>query len=506
METAPCSGTGRFHIILYIFITDVLGNVLIPAQNLTLSSKNFSVFLTWMPPEEHPPQATYSVEIMPKNVWIEPANCMFPSEKICDVTCTIKNCYSELKARVRSLLPETPVVSTYGFIPLYDVELGPPQMEIVFEEESLMVHLQVKLIQCKNEVLDACLLKQLIYEVVIWDVNEPVRTLIKRSELDNSVQIAKSELRGYRNCISAKSIYQSLKKSSSLSKPVCFTLEAKEHQTEKFLGIIGPVLGTFFLILVTALIVKSVICIPSNMKIPSALDFTWPTTFTQKMAVAQPDLCELSIITCFEKSEAEICEQNIVLESNLLKEANFLHNGDDSDESDGETECCNYTDRRWIPDGVMFDKDETPDDTEYQVSNAEGYRKANFFTVSAIGAVDLQSQESDHTDHKLQHAPRTTSHILLSNPVSFSSDVLDSKHFRNGIDSIVLDRDEQRSNGDVPLMSVQILCCDDDDDETLGDNEDCGPLSDTEPLLDCGLNFQACNFTYRLPALLPGGR
>ncbi|XP_048414200.1 interferon lambda receptor 1-like isoform X1 [Stegostoma tigrinum] len=504
MEMALCNGAGCLHVVSYIFSILVLGNVLIPAQNVTLSSKNFSLFLTWTPPEVHPPQSIYSMEIMPENVWIEPANCKFPSEKICDITCTIKNCYSMYKARGRSLLPETPVVwkLSNGFIPLDDVELGPPQMEIIIREESLMVHLQIKLIQCKRKVFDACLLKQLTYEVEIWDVNEPVRRPIKQSVRGNSMEIAKHELRGHSNCISARSVYQSLRKFSSFSKPVCFTLDQEERLIEKYLVIMGSALGILFLVSVAAAIVKNIICIPSNVKMPSALDFTRPTTFMQKMADAQTDVCELSIATCFEKSETEICEQNVTLESNLLKEGNLLDNVDDPDESDEENECCNYTDRRWIPDGVMFDKAETSGDTEHQVPIAEGYRKANCFTASTISVTDLQSQGSDCADHRLEHAPQTNLYIPVSNPVSFTSDSFDSKHFNNGIDSIVLDHDEWRSNGDVPLMSVQILCCDGDD--TTGDNEDCDPFSSTVPLLDCDLNFQTCDLTYRLPALLPG--
>ncbi|XP_041069144.1 interferon lambda receptor 1-like [Carcharodon carcharias] len=485
----------------YLLIIHVLGNVLMSSQNVTLSSKNFSLFLTWTPPVEHSPETLYKVEIKPEDVWFQPANCTFPSEEGCDVTCTIKNCYTRYQARVRSILPETAVIwkQSNVFTPFYDVELGAPQVKVVLGEESVTMHLRFNLAPCKEKVLEACLLKKLTYELKIWDKDEHIKRPIKQSLIKNSVEIQRSELRGNNNCISARSIDKSLLKYSNFSTPYCFSLKSKELQTEKYLAIMGSMLGVFILISITVAIVKKIAWVTSSVKMPAALDFTTSTIFTQKLADTQPDVCKLSIITYCDKNETEMYEQNIALERNLVKETNFLDNADCTDESDEENECCDYTDRRWIPDGVMLDKDEMLDNDQHQALIAEGYQKANCSFDSTIGAVDLQSQESDCTKH---NRPQTKSNIDVSNPISFTSDILNSKCSSDCINS-VLDHDEQSSNADIPLMSVKVLCCNDDDNyDDVGDDEEDDLLTNNVPL--CDLNFQTCDLTYRFSTLLPG--
>ncbi|XP_078093340.1 uncharacterized protein LOC144508993 [Mustelus asterias] len=442
-------------------IVHVLGDVSMSLQNVTLNSKNFSLLLSWTPPEDHPPETLYKVELRPENDWLETANCAFPLVESCDVTCTIKSCYASYQARVGSILPESPIVWSQSntFIPFFNVELGTPQVSVTSEEESITVNLQIKLIQCKETVLRTCLLEKLSYEVEIWDEDEHIKRPIKQSLSSNSLEIQKSELRGNNNCISARSINKSVLKSSNFSQPYCFSLKQEELQTEKYLAVMGSVLGVLFLISIAVAIMKTIIWITSSVKMPAALDFTM-TPVSTWLADAQVDVYKLSVATCCYKSEAEIYEQNIALERNLVEETDFLDSADCTDASDEEcgNECGNYTDRRWIPDGVMCDEDEMLDDVQHQAPIPEAYQKANRFFDSSDCAVDLQDQESDCTDH---NRPQTKTCVDVSNPASFTSDILDRKHSSNSINSVVLDHDEQGSDADIPLISVKVLCCND---------------------------------------------
>ncbi|XP_038650994.1 interferon lambda receptor 1-like [Scyliorhinus canicula] len=485
------------HGLAYVVIIHVFGNVSMSSQKLALSSKNFSMFLTWAPPVDHPPESLYKVEIKPEDVWLQTTNCAFPSEEDCDVTCTIKNCYSPYKARVGNILPESPVVWNLSneFTPFYDVELGAPQMSVALVEESITVNLQIKLRHCKEMLLKACLLETLTYEVEIWDEDEHIKRPIKQNVIGNSLEIRKSELRGNNNCIAARSINKSLKKSSDFSKPYCFRLKQEVLQTKMYLAIMGSALGVLFLISIAVAIMKKMLT--SSVKMPAALDFTSSTLFIP-VADAHPDVCKLSVVTCCDKSEADVSEQNIILEGNLTKETNFLDIADCTDESDEESEYSGYTDRRWIPDGVMLDQDETLND-QRQAPIAKAYQKANCFDDSIIGAVELQDQQSGCIDH---NRPQTKFFVDVSNPVSINSDVRHSKHFSDCMSFVVLDHDEQSSNADVPLISVKVLCFNSANDNysNAGDDEDDDLLSSNASL--CDLNFRTYELAYRPPTLL----
>ncbi|XP_067862775.1 interferon lambda receptor 1-like [Heptranchias perlo] len=456
-------------ILSYVLIQQVLGNISVPSQNVILNSKNFSLFLTWTPSEELPPETLYEMIITPKANWLPLRNCA----EGCDITCIIEKCYTYYQAKVRSILPGLPVVwsKSNRFMPFSDVELGAPQVKVVLGEESVTVQLQIKLTTCKTKVFKACLLENLSYEVEFWDADERVKRPMKRNLTNNTMEIQKSELRGSNNCIAARSVHKTSAKRSNFSEPVCFNLKQKELQTGEYVAIVGTMLGLLFLILIAVAIVKKIICVPSEVKIPATLDFTKNIIFTQMMANIQPDVCKLSIIIH--------CEQNIAPERNLLKEeietkqVNVLDNTDFTDESDEEDECCNYTDNWWIPDGVFFDKGETFANIQHQTPKAETYQKVNCSSVSSIGAIDIQSQNPDCIEHnRLQ----TKSYDDVCNPSSLTSIVLNSNNFSDHITSVVQEHEEKDRNGDIPLSSVQILCCDGDEDDLL---------SDDVQLLDC---------------------
>ncbi|XP_072884396.1 interferon lambda receptor 1-like [Hemitrygon akajei] len=428
----------------------VLGGLPAP-QNVSLTSKNFSLFLTWVP-EEHTPETFYIVEIKSYDVWQPFANCTNPLGEGCDVTCTIRSCYRLYQAKVGSNVPGHPISWSFSryFYPFNELELGAPQLKVVVKEESVLVHLQIKLAACKEEVLKACLIDNLSYEVEYWNTDEAVRLPVKQSSTENVIEIEKSQLQGSNNCVSARSVYKNTMKISNFSEPVCFELKAKGLQAEVlFTSLLGFLLAITILIIITTVKVKQIISVPSKLKTPEALDFTRTIAFTQEEDYHSVECSLPNVIDC-NKSE-EIIEEKTAFERTVKQEeteTSVLNDVDCSSESDEEIECSDYTENRWIPEGMVFDNDEPLDDDFHQTANTEPYQKASDSFMSSHVAMGIQSQVSDCCNHDTLRTDEDW-------PSSITSEVLNSQNFRDSIG--LLQHCDEHSNSDIPLSSVQLL-------------------------------------------------
>ncbi|XP_069752411.1 uncharacterized protein [Narcine bancroftii] len=206
-----------------LFMHCALGGLPAP-QNVALISKNFSLFLTWVP-EEYPLEIVYIVKIKRNNDWIPFPNCTNPSGEGCDVTCTIESCYKDYQAKVGSNASGHQITwsQSRSFIPFRKMELGAPQVKVVLKEESVFVHLDVKLAACKEKVLKACLLDNLSYEVEYWNTVDHKRTKLYSTE--KVIEIRKDRLICSNNCVNARSVYTSTLRKGNFSEPVCFNIK-----------------------------------------------------------------------------------------------------------------------------------------------------------------------------------------------------------------------------------------------------------------------------------------
>ncbi|XP_051892670.1 uncharacterized protein LOC127581882 [Pristis pectinata] len=475
--TMSRTGGGGAGLLLCGLTHCVLGGLL-ALGNVSLTSKNFSLLLTWVP-EERSPEILYLTKIKPSDVWLSFPNCTNLSGEGCDVTCTIEDCYRNYQAKVGRIVPGHPTAWSLSrqFYPFFDLELGAPQLQVVLKEKSVLVLLKIKLAACKEKVLKACLIDNLSYEVEFWNADERVKRPIKQSSTENKIEIKKDRLRGSNNCVSARSVYKSTMKQSNFSEPVCFNLKAKGHQTAMIFAILVSLLGMFILIPIIVVKVKKK---TSGLKIPEALDFTKNITFTQ-MEDYQPVECSLLYVIHCNKNE-EMNEEKTVLERNIRQEnikTSVLGDLDCSSESDEENECSDYTENHWIPDGMIFDEDETLDDDFHQTSNTEPYQKANCSFTSSHIAIDIQSQDSDCSSHQ---ALQTKLYAGDASSSSVTSVVLNSQNYSDSIG--LLEDGDNSNNGDIPLTSVKLLICNGEYD----DGTDLLPYNPS--VLDHDLNFQ----------------
>ncbi|XP_062891560.1 interferon lambda receptor 1-like [Mobula hypostoma] len=464
---AAGAGLGLGLIFCCLLTQHVLGGLPAP-RNVSLTSKNFSLFLTWVP-EEHRPENFYLVEIKSYDVWQPFTNCTSPLGEGCDVTCTIRDCYQYLQARVGSNVSGHSISWSFsrGFSPFMELELGAPQLKVVVKEESVLVHLRINLTACKEEVLKACLIDNLSYEVKFWNTDEGVRHPVQQSSTENIIKIEKSQLQGSNNCVSARSVYSNTKKMSNFCEPVCFELKVKGFQTAVLFTILASLFGSLLIILtliaITMVKVKQNISVPPELKTPEALDFTRTIYFTQVEDYHSVECSLPNVIDCNESEE--ILEEKTAFERIVKQEETETSASNDVDcssESDEEIECFDYTESRWIPDGIVFDNDELLNNDFHQTANTKPYQKADNSSMFSHVATDVQSQVCDCSNHDIL---QTEWPGAEDQPSSVTSEVLNSQNFHDSID--LLQHCDKHSSSDILLTSVQLLICDGEYDEDM---------------------------------------
>lgn len=445
----------------------VLGN-LPPSQNVNLSSKNFSLLLNWNT-EEYSPEIFY----LASSVWRRAPNCTDPSGEGCDLTCTIESCYADYRVKIGSRVPGPSTAWRWSksFNPFKDIDLGAPQLKVDLKEESMLVHLMVKLAVCKEKVLKACLLDNLSYDVKFWNADELFKRPIEQNTAEKVLEIQKTQLDGSNVCVSARSVYKSFNKRGNFSEPLCLSLKAKGvHMlmVPVLVGLVACALGLFILIPLVVIKVRNIISVPSGLKTPEALDFTNKISSIQ-MEYCQPVDCSLlNVIHCNESGmmKEKTSSERTVPGDDIATGA--LGGLDSSSESDEDLESYGYTENRWIPDGVIMDRDERPDDSFYQAANTDPYRKANCSFTSNHAAFDIQSQGSG-CSHNTPLQTKLCSDV--ASPCSVNSVLLNCSNFHDSIN--VLEPCDEGSNDDVPLTSVKLLTCNggiDDGDDLLSFN------------------------------------
>ncbi|XP_078279371.1 interleukin-10 receptor subunit beta-like isoform X2 [Rhinoraja longicauda] len=473
---APGAGTSLIFSLSCLLGHHALGTALRavgslpPPQNVNLSSKNFSLFLTWVP-AEHSPEIFYLAGR--GRVWRRAPNCSDPSGEGCDLTCTIESCYEDYLVKVgsRGPGPSTNWSLSRYFNPFQDIDLGAPQLKVDLKEQSVLVHLKVKLAVCKEKVLGACLLDNLSYDVKFWNADERVTKPIEQSTAEKVMEIQKTQLYGSNICVSARSVYKNTYKKSNFSEPLCLSFEAKGAHLLMAVIVVGSllacVLGIFIVIPLAVTKMRDITSVPSGLKMPEALDFINKISFIQ-MEYYQPVDCSLlNVIRC--NASGETIEEKAARERTVAGEdiaTRAMGGLDSSSESEGDLECLDYTENRWIPDGMIFGRDDDRlDDHFYQRANTDPYRKTDCSSMSIHAALDIQRQGSGCSDHP---APQTKSCSDVASPYSVNSELLNCSDLHDSIN--VLEPSDQGSDDDIPLTSVKLLTCNgeiDDGDDLL---------------------------------------
>ncbi|XP_075706626.1 interferon lambda receptor 1 [Rhinoderma darwinii] len=249
--------------------------------NVTVESRNFSLFLKWLPAAENPSSVTYEVQYTSytadhdstdKYRWAQVPTCKNISRTECNFTCVLMDSWDwNHSVQVRAVSPSiSSWVQIQNIEYLFTVDPDPPILNITQGNGSITIDVFTPWPFCARPTNLQLSLK---YFVVISRKNNP-KEIILEQELDEPTITMKTL--GYigEYCIAARTIYSFVElKNSKFSNPICLNFTQKD-------GLYRTVL------LAALLIVPSVICvavmisviiwyqIPIKSMKPKALDFS----------------------------------------------------------------------------------------------------------------------------------------------------------------------------------------------------------------------------------------
>ncbi|XP_072831218.1 interferon lambda receptor 1 isoform X4 [Vicugna pacos] len=200
--------------------------VLAPPQNVMLLSRNFSVYLTWLPGPGNAQDVTYFVAYQssatPKR-WRRVDKCAGIKELVCSLMCLEKqDLCNKFKGRVQAASPSarSPWVESNSIDYLFEVEPAPPVLVLTRTEEILSVNATYQLPHCVPP-------PDLNYEVDFWKEGTRNKTRFPVTPHGQPVQIPLQPATSGHHCLSARTIYTfGDPKYSEFSEPTCFFLEA----------------------------------------------------------------------------------------------------------------------------------------------------------------------------------------------------------------------------------------------------------------------------------------
>uniref|UniRef100_A0A9L0K6B8 Interferon lambda receptor 1 n=1 Tax=Equus asinus TaxID=9793 RepID=A0A9L0K6B8_EQUAS len=198
---------------------------LAPPQNVTLLSRNFSMYLTWLPGPGNPQDVTYFVAYQSNPItrrWRKVEKCAGIKELACPLMCLKKqDLYNKLKGRVRVVSPsaKSSWAESELLEYLFEVEPAPPVLVVNRTERMLTVNATYQLPLCMHQ-------PDLKYEVDFWKEGTRNKTHFPATPHGQPVQIPLQPAASGRHCLSARTIYTyGASKYSEFSEPTCFSLE-----------------------------------------------------------------------------------------------------------------------------------------------------------------------------------------------------------------------------------------------------------------------------------------
>ncbi|XP_045838044.1 interferon lambda receptor 1 [Meles meles] len=273
---AGLAGAGRWVPLLLGLLQSTLGKPLLPPpQNVTLLSRDFGVYLTWLPGPGYSQNVTYFVAYQsaatPRR-WRKVQKCKGTKELVCPLMCLEKqDLYNKFKGRVwaASAGARSPMVESKYLDYLFEVEPAPPTLVVTRTEEVLSINATYELPHCMPQ-------PDLKYEVDFWKEGIKNKTRFPVTPRGRPVQIPLQPAASGHYCLSARTIYTfGDPKYSEFSKPTCFFLDAP-GASWAFLVLLPLLLSLLLVIAISFVIWKSFRENPwfQRTKMPWALDFS----------------------------------------------------------------------------------------------------------------------------------------------------------------------------------------------------------------------------------------
>nr|XP_028594686.1 interferon lambda receptor 1 [Podarcis muralis] len=265
--------------------------LLSPPQNLTLVSKDFHLFLTWLPAADDLPGVTYTVQ------WMEPYGlqwddflpCRDISETVCNITCMSPELDNRYSVHVKAQMKNSSGMASSKWVELNNidytvqVELAPPILQLKETENALDVSVAFSYPSCAEATF-----QDLTYDLEYGiDGAGKLRNYTEMKE--NVLGFDTTHWSSGRYCFRARAVVS--EKWSNYSKPVCTLLHEK---AENWVFVAVPLLlmlpaGAFI-----------VFCCYKKMnnpiKMPQALDFSKGPT--KLLLIGEREAIKLDPITC----------------------------------------------------------------------------------------------------------------------------------------------------------------------------------------------------------------
>ncbi|XP_075051491.1 interferon lambda receptor 1 [Mixophyes fleayi] len=261
-------------LLLLGCIVGLISGVLHKPINLKVESRNFSLFLTWLPNPENPSNVTYKVGYKENASlrWRSVPTCTNVTAPECNLTCLLMENYTwEHMVRVRAvshLLRRSPWVDLGNISYLFTVKPDPPILHIAQGESSVSITASVSVPLCVPEII---FLSHLKYSVeVVRD--KALKQIIHKEQMNGSSITIKTDGFNGEYCFAAKTIYvMDSTKESRLSNPVCktFTHKVEDHQQ-----LLVGLTVTFAVIFVIFIVCIIYFIINKKAETPKALDFS----------------------------------------------------------------------------------------------------------------------------------------------------------------------------------------------------------------------------------------
>ncbi|XP_069828616.1 interferon lambda receptor 1 [Dendropsophus ebraccatus] len=240
-------------------------------STVKLESRNFSLFLTWLPAAENPSFVTYTVQyaLYPteKTIWSQVRGCENITRTECNFTCALKkNVHLNYKVRVRTVFPSK---SSWVTIPdiqyMFKVEPDSPYLTVTKGDGFIKIDDSTQKPSCIPPIIYQM---SLAYTLVIRKKDNPEEDIFKGIAVEFPFTF---ETLGYDGeyCVAAKTIRKVNTTESTFSQPICLNFTKKDGYFHMAFLALLPICGT-------AVIVFVVIWykIKVTSKKPEALDFS----------------------------------------------------------------------------------------------------------------------------------------------------------------------------------------------------------------------------------------
>ncbi|XP_053124494.1 interferon lambda receptor 1 [Hemicordylus capensis] len=211
--------------------------ILPPPRNVTPVSKDFNLFVTWLPVDAGSSGVFYTVQWRNRyrKEWGNVTHCRSISETICNITCVYPDRSNRFKVRVQALTKigsASVWVNSEWIDPPLLVELAPPILHVRETKNQLVVNTSFSYPSCLMDIL-----RELSNELQVWAVGSDFKmtitqrnTHIGQMKERNAVHINTTAFSSGNYCLNARAFLADEEgKWSNFSETHCLLLHNEEN-------------------------------------------------------------------------------------------------------------------------------------------------------------------------------------------------------------------------------------------------------------------------------------